>query len=1084
MKKKLIFGVCSISALLLGALTVDRVLIAPKTVSSFSEVYEHYLTTRESLPPLPFPVAEVMQSMAKGDFSFLKKDWQLRASGGTLYLAEDCKLAKTLKLPLHLMVYEDLQRGEIVILSSADGERYKGEALFDAPEFFFVDEASSLVGISEKRTSEEKAIDFFWDIGPRRVVLDVVLKSEKDAWADLLKVEQASRLQSLQSEIVNSQSSMSMSVPPEHTNDLYLGIDQKIVTVFVPENFTNRVELYSTEDLVSNVWNIAVQNLTPVFTNPVEWTSSLSGTSQFFRAGNMDIDSDSDALPDAREMFVHKTDPTDADTDGDGMPDGWEFQYGLNPLLSSDGAGDLDLDGVINVDEYLNGTDPVSNVDSDGDGMPDDWEVQYGFDVTNAVDSARDADNDGFINLYEYVHGTAPVNSNDVPAASRYISLSGSHTPPFASWETASTNIQAALDAVVEPYEIIMLADGTYPEFMNQVFVFPTNPVMLTGVSDASHCILDGNMFEGDIISGVDVGPLSPSNGWTVLQNITFKRARREGGLFIFDNALVLMDRCVLLENFGGEASAEIVVKNNATLMLKNTQVNTLTSFMSVRSSSDVMLERCQIVYGDVGITVHGDCSLTGRATTIQCWERHRDWSEGIIAYGNAKIEGMVVQGAESGIRCGFFSTPEIKNCALVDNLKAVELWVGATAVLNGCTLVNNESGFKGLWDEPGYTQTVEVVNSILWGNGTVLEETSGIIESDITHSCLSTNWMGEGNVFTDPLIEYDYHIASNSPCSHAGISNALLVMDVDGDARTGVPSMGADEYVDGDGDCLRDWAEVNIYKSNPNDTDTDDDGLSDGVEVHVHGTNPIFSDTDNDGLSDPEELFTHGTDPLRADTDSDGLVDGDEVEHETDPFDSDSDGDGLLDGWEVDYGLDPNDSSGDNGASGDSDGDGMDNTEERGAGTNPTSNDTDSDGLIDPYDLYPTTTNYPVLGEPIFSLCSTYSRRSWSLTTSGFDIRTEEGRGCYERIVVNWATPFWYPNASYKPVTIGAGMAYKIYPDVEHWYSNGPMIPAEILENYLQCRITPSGAPAILIMTKDSLKAGLQTTKTQGNGM
>ncbi|HLP76968.1 MAG TPA: thrombospondin type 3 repeat-containing protein, partial [Candidatus Paceibacterota bacterium] len=51
------------------------------------------------------------------------------------------------------------------------------------------------------------------------------------------------------------------------------------------------------------------------------------------------------------------------DSDGDGMPDGWEKKYHLNPNDPSDAAKDADADGYTNVEEFLNGTDPIKFVD-------------------------------------------------------------------------------------------------------------------------------------------------------------------------------------------------------------------------------------------------------------------------------------------------------------------------------------------------------------------------------------------------------------------------------------------------------------------------------------------------------------------------------------------------------------------------------------------------------------------------------------------------------------------------------------------------------------------------------------------------
>ncbi len=131
------------------------------------------------------------------------------------------------------------------------------------------------------------------------------------------------------------------------------------------------------------------------------------------------------------------------DSDLDGMPDSWEARY-PNPnglvIGINDSAGDVDLDGLTNLEEYTNftnpkladtdsdfstdpqeialGTDPV-NPDSDGDGLLDGRETNTGTFVsatnTGSNPLNADTDADGMPDGLEVTLGTNPVDIGSVP---------------------------------------------------------------------------------------------------------------------------------------------------------------------------------------------------------------------------------------------------------------------------------------------------------------------------------------------------------------------------------------------------------------------------------------------------------------------------------------------------------------------------------------------------------------------------------------------------------------------------------------------------------------------------------------------
>jgi len=110
---------------------------------------------------------------------------------------------------------------------------------------------------------------------------------------------------------------------------------------------------------------------------------------------------------------------TEPDTDNDGIPDPWEISN-FGDLTTVGLTTDFDGDGLLDIDEYSNNTDPKDS-DSDGDGMPDGYEVANSLDPLDdgSIDPNNgpdgDPDGDAHTNIDEHLAGSSSNDINSRP---------------------------------------------------------------------------------------------------------------------------------------------------------------------------------------------------------------------------------------------------------------------------------------------------------------------------------------------------------------------------------------------------------------------------------------------------------------------------------------------------------------------------------------------------------------------------------------------------------------------------------------------------------------------------------------------
>ncbi len=348
-----------------------------------------------------------------------------------------------------------------------------------------------------------------------------------------------------------------------------------------------------------------------------------------------------------------------------------------------------------------------------------------------------------------------------VIAGDAFVTLGGTHEAPFATWETAATNIQSAVDAA--PWGgTVHIADGTYElggrpatgqSHTNRVCI--EKPVTVLGENGPSAVIVRGAWHAPETacgagaVRGAYLGhPAARLTGVTVTGGATADAGETEGGGV----------SCAFNEN----TVSNCVVTDSRSAWLGG----------GARGGAWI------------------DCQLSGNVA---------DWYGGGMAlcYNSLRcvLSGNVALRSAGGSFGGSLSS-----CLVVGN-EAGQAGGAMYAYLNNCTVSANVA-----LSDIGGVGWCNVANSIVWENSAPVA--TNALESTLDHCDTWPLPAGEydvgGNISADPQfvdpLGGNYRLSATSPCINAGTNMPWIVgeTDLDGRARfvNGIVDLGAYEYV------------------------------------------------------------------------------------------------------------------------------------------------------------------------------------------------------------------------------------------------------------------------------------------------
>lgn len=625
--------------------------------------------------------------------------------------------------------------------------------------------------------------------------------------------------------------------------------------------------------------------------NSVIWSDVGPASQQIFKATSAQLNV-SGSFVRGGEFGANPADPLLT-------PQGW-LRKG-SPALN---AG-VPTDTVIDIHNESRSSTPDAGadefVDADDDGLPD-WLESLGV-----TDPSMDFDGDGLSNLVEYeTHGTNPLvgdsdgdglnDGDEISLGSNPLDSDTDNDGMADGWEVAH-----GLDPLNDA-DALEDADG---DRIPNVYEYAngTDPLDSDDVP-APHFVVDPALVtetsthKKTILSAINSAPTLSTNPtrYTIIQ---VKRG-------VYVQPLSIQDRRILLLGELG-SSLPVISPPSSTGLSINEGATVVDGFHLRKNPENNANTRGLNVYLDL--------------------DHHR-----------ARIVNCIISGH------------------IISQGGAIQINKGKLTVAH-CTLSNNSASSQGRAVYLSNYCHLDVINSIVWNPlGTAPQQiyTAGTASVSVLNSIV---FGGErGGIDSDPKLDRYFGLMAGSPAIGAGVSISTAAVDMHGESRpSGIPDIGADQYLDSDSDTLPDWWELHYFGDLTHAADDDSDlpqgDLLTNDYEYLLGFDPTNPDTSGSGRGDLIEALSMFRDSWypsgwNEDPDNDGLITGLEIAYGFDPFNADTTGTGILDSLVFNLGFDPN--------ADDWDGDGLTNQQEILMGTNPFVADTDGDGVDDGEDAFP----------------------------------------------------------------------------------------------------------------------------------